>query len=82
MQGRPAGQSDVIALACDPIPVVRVGFIGPGMRGIGAVGRFMYLDSVEAAAFCDPEEANLARSRAVLREKSRPEAAECTGPDG
>lgn len=28
------------------------------------------------------EEANLARSRAVLREKSRPEAAECTGPDG
>lgn len=25
------------------------------MRGIGAVGRFMYLDSVEAAAFCDPE---------------------------
>lgn len=52
------------------------------MRGIGAVGRFMYLDSVEAAAFCDPEEANLARSRAVLREKSRPEAAECMGPDG
>ena len=52
------------------------------MRGIGAVGRFMYLDSVEAAAFCDPEEANIARSRAVLREKSRPEAAECTGPDG
>ena len=54
-QERRAGQSDVIALACDPIPVVRVGFIGLGLRGIGAVGRFMYLDSVEAAAFCDPE---------------------------
>ena len=81
MQERPAGQSDVIALACDPIPVVRVGFIGLGMRGIGAVERFMYLDSVEVVALCDLEAENLARSQAVLREKTRPEAAEYMGPE-
>ena len=34
---RPAGQEDVIALATDPIDTVRVGFIGLGMRGIGAI---------------------------------------------
>ena len=81
-QERQAGQSDVIALACDPIPVVRVGFIGLGMRGIGAVERFMYLDSVEVVALCDLEAENLARSQAVLREKTRPEAAEYMGPEG
>ena len=80
-QERRAGQSDVIALACDPIPVVRVGFIGLGMRGIGAVERFMYLDSVEVVALCDLEAENLARSQAVLREKTRPEAAEYMGPE-
>ena len=82
MQERPAGQSDVIALACDPIPVVRVGFIGLGMRGIGAVERFMHLDSVEVVALCDLEAENLARSQAVLREKAKPEAAEYMGPEG
>ena len=78
MQERPAGQSDVIALACDPIPVVRVGFIGLGMRGIGAVERFMHLDSVEVVALCDLEAENLARSQ----EKAKPEAAEYMGPEG
>ena len=30
---RPAGQRDVLQLAVPPIPTVRVGFIGLGMRG-------------------------------------------------
>ncbi len=72
MQERPAGQSDVIALACDPIPVVRVGFIGLGMRGIGAVERFMYLDSVEVVALCDLEAENLARARPCSGRKRDP----------
>lgn len=34
---RPKGQTDVLLLKCDPIPVVWVGFIGIGMRGVNAV---------------------------------------------
>ena len=34
---RPAGQSDVVGLRCEPLDTVRVGFIGLGMRGPGAV---------------------------------------------
>ena len=30
---RAEGQQDVLQLRCDPIPVVRVAFIGLGMRG-------------------------------------------------
>ncbi|MDR2949878.1 MAG: hypothetical protein LBV71_11810 [Prevotella sp.] len=29
---RPAGQTDVLGLRCDPIPTVRVGFIGIGQH--------------------------------------------------
>jgi len=32
---RPTGQQDVLQLRCDPIPTVRVAFIGLGMRGPG-----------------------------------------------
>ena len=34
---RAEGQHSVLRLTVDPIPVVRVGFIGLGMRGPGAV---------------------------------------------
>lgn len=30
---RPKGQTDVLRMACAPIPTVRVAFIGLGMRG-------------------------------------------------
>ena len=36
---RAKGQTDVLQLRCDPIPVVRVAFIGLGMRGSMAVER-------------------------------------------
>ena len=44
---RAEGQCDVLQLRCDPIPVVRVAFIGLGMRGSTAVERFTQLDGVE-----------------------------------
>ena len=36
---RPAGQQDVIGLTADPIETVRIGVVGLGMRGSGAVER-------------------------------------------
>jgi len=43
---RPKGQQDVLRLACDPIPIVRVAVIGLGMRGSEAVSRLTYIDGV------------------------------------
>ena len=50
---RPAGQRDVLGLRHAPMPVVRVGFIGLGMRGPGAVERFTQIEGVEIKALCD-----------------------------
>jgi hypothetical protein len=44
---RPAGQSDVVELRCDPIDTVGIGFIGLGMRGYGAVYRYTFLENIE-----------------------------------
>ena len=39
---RPAGQKDVLNLATAKLPVLRVGFVGLGMRGHDAVRRWCY----------------------------------------
>ena len=78
---RPSGQTDVIALRCEPIPVVRVGFIGLGMRGPGAVSRFMYIEGIEVKAICDLEPYNIERVQEILRKNDRPEAEAYTGEE-
>ena len=79
---RPKGQTDVIALRCDPIPVVRVAFIGLGMRGPGAVSRFMYIDGIEVKAICDLEPYNIDRVKEILKRNNRPEPATYSGEEG
>lgn len=43
---RPAGQEHVLGLKAPKLDVVRVGFVGLGMRGPGAVERFTYIPGV------------------------------------
>ena len=78
---RPAGQTDVLELRCDPIPVVRVGFIGLGMRGKGAVNRFMAIEGVEIKALCDLEDYNIEETLGNVLAQSRPAPAEYLGED-
>lgn len=56
---RPAGQKDVINLTTPKIQTVRVGFVGLGMRGPGAVERWTHIPGVQIVALCDyqPERA-------------------------
>ena len=44
---RPAGQQSVINLTLPKMEVVRVGFVGLGMRGPGAVERFTYIPGTQ-----------------------------------
>ncbi len=76
---RPAGQKDVIELAVAPIPVVRVGVIGLGMRGPGAVQRMMHIPGVEIVALCDVEEDRVKRVNQMVVKAGRPAAAEFYG---
>ena len=51
--------------AAPKIDVVRIGFIGLGNRGPGAVERMSKIDGVEIKALCDlrPEKADKSKSR-------------------
>jgi predicted dehydrogenase len=76
---RPAGQKDVLQLAADPIPVVRIAFIGLGMRGPGAVNRITNIEGVEVVALCDVLERNVKRVNSQLEKRGFPRAQEFFG---
>ena len=78
---RPAGQSDVIELRCEPIDTVRIGFIGLGMRGYGAVYRYTFLENVEIKALSDVVPEKVDKCQDLLKEKGLPEADGYTGTD-
>jgi len=77
---RPAGQEDVLKLKSDPIPVVRVAFIGLGMRGPGAVKRMANIDGVEIVALCDVRQEQVEKvNKALVEDYGKPKAKEFYG---
>jgi len=60
--------------AAAPMGKVRIGIIGLGMRGDGAVRRLAKIRDVEIVALCDLREEMVVRSQKVLAEAERPPA--------
>ena len=79
---REPGQQSVLGFRCAPIDTVRVGFIGLGMRGPGAVERFTHLDGVEIRALCDLYPERVASAQEILVRRGLPEAASYSGEEG
>lgn len=79
---RPADQKSVLGLTTPKMEVVRVGFVGLGMRGPGAVERFTYIPGTQVVALCDyvPERAE--RCQDILKKASMPKAAIYSGEKG
>lgn len=67
--------------AAPPIPVVRVGIIGLGDRGAGAVPRLALIEGVEIKALCDKREVTVKGSQAYLARIGRPAAQEFCGDE-
>ncbi len=78
---RPAGVEDVVGLRCAPLDTVRVGFIGLGMRGPGAVERFTHIDGTRIVALCDIRPERVAVAQNILSEAGLPAAAEYSGEE-
>lgn len=57
---------DVLLLRCEPIPVVRIAFVGLGKRGKQSFNHFMYIDGVEVKAICDIADDNLQEMKSLL----------------
>ncbi len=77
---RPADQKDVLKLTADPIPTVRVAFIGLGMRGPGAVNRMAQIEGVEIVALCDLRQERVeAVNKNLVERFGKPKAKEFYG---
>ena len=76
---RPVGQRDVLQLTAPPIPTVRVGFIGLGMRGPGAVERFAQIDGTDIKGLCDVEAKRVEDCQKLLERYGRPRATAYSG---
>ncbi|HBN46374.1 MAG TPA: glycosyl hydrolase [Prevotella sp.] len=79
---RPAGQKDVLNLATAKLPVLRVGFVGLGMRGHDAVRRWCYQEGVEIKGLCDHEADRAEASNELLRKAGLPPASLYSGEEG
>lgn len=78
---RPAGQKDVLGLVTPAIDTVRVGFIGLGMRGSGAVKRFTFIPGTKIVALCDLHPDRVERTQTILDKANLPRAAAYSGSE-
>lgn len=78
---RPDNQQSVLKLAVDPIPTVRIGFIGLGHRGDLAVYRYTQIEGIEIKAICDLKQDYIDRAQKTISDNKLPKAEEYIGED-
>ena len=79
---RMEGQQTAIGLRTPKLEVVRVGFVGLGMRGIEAVRRFTFIPGTEIVALCDYEKGRAESCLTILDEACMPKADIYFGAEG
>ena len=70
------------AFATAPLGKVRVGVVGLGMRGPGAVHRLAAIPGTEVAALCDLYPERVKRQQEWLAQQGKPAAREYSGEEG
>ena len=75
-------QQCMVEFRAEPLDTVRVGFVGLGMRGPGAVERFTYIEGVAINGLCDKYAERAEQCQAYLQRANMPEAKIYSGEDG
>ena len=76
-----AGRRNMCGFAAPPMDKVRIGIIGLGMRGTGAVMRLSKIRDVEIVALCDLREEMVVRSQKLLADAGRKPAKPFSGTE-
>ncbi|MHC4502826.1 MAG: hypothetical protein ACYTFI_05935, partial [Planctomycetota bacterium] len=71
---RAAGRTNMCGFAAKPMDKVRIGIIGLGARGPGAVNRMSKIADVEIVALCDLFENRVEKGQRILAKHGRPRA--------
>ena len=61
-------RTSALALRCAPLPLVRIGFVGLGRRGLATLRRYQYIKGVEVTALADLSEDCVAAAKSVLQD--------------
>ena len=77
----PAG-FNMCGYAAPKLDVVRIGIVGLGQRGSGAVERLAYIDGVEITALCDKYPDRVEAAQKTLQKHNRPRAKAYSGEEG
>ena len=73
---------NMCGFAAPKLTTVRIGLVGTGSRGTGAIDRLSYIDGVQITALCDKYPKNLEKSQAILNKKGLPAPKTYTGEEG
>ena len=76
------GSGNMSGYAAPKLDKVRIGFIGLGMRGPGAVERMSHIDGVDIVALCDKFPDRVAKAQKILDKAGLPQARAYSGDDG
>ncbi|MCI7310877.1 MAG: Gfo/Idh/MocA family oxidoreductase [Prevotella sp.] len=79
---KPAGQETALNLVTPKLPVVRVAFVGLGMRGPGAVERWVHIPGIQVMALCDYEKSRAEKAQKYLKAADMPPADIYYGENG
>ena len=80
---RPADQQSMLGFAAEPIEHVRIGLVGLGDRGSGAVERLPYVDDCTIVALCDLYPERVEKGQQILEKVGAPRAIyEYSGEEG
>ena len=60
-------RTSALALRCAPLPLVRIGFVGLGRRGLATLRRYQYIGGVQVTALADLSETCVALAKSVLQ---------------
>ena len=63
---RPADQQSMLGFAAEPIEHVRIGLVGLGDRGSGAVRRLPYVEDATIVALCDLYPDRVEKAQTIL----------------
>lgn len=73
---------NMCGFAAPKLNTVRVGVVGLGMRGPGAVDRLSYIEGVEITALCDKFSDRVEKAQEILSKKGLPKAKAYSGEEG
>lgn len=73
---------NMCGFAAPKLSTVRVGIVGLGQRGPGAVDRLSYIEGVEVKALCDKYADRVDKAQNILTKKGLPQAKAYSGEEG